>query len=90
MAFSAIPISKESNHAGDKQIVVGKYSSDGASKGGDIDTTLRVCENMILTRKGSSTAVTGNAVAESFPVAGNAVTIVTNLDEDGLWEAQGF
>ncbi len=92
MAFSAVPISRELNIIGDRKVVVGRWSNDGGSTGGDIDTGLRICENLRLQVVGpaatSNIAVVHSATA--FPIAGNKITIITILNTAGLYEAYGY
>ena len=73
---------------GDKAVAWGTYVNDGGSTGGDIDTGLHMCEALFLIKNG---AAVGNsqAVNETFPVAGSAVTIVTDANESGYWFAIG-
>ncbi len=90
MAFSAKPIDKVPNKIGDRKIIVGKWSSDGGSTGGAIDTGLRVCEHLILQPVG--TAVTSQPVVSSvtaFPMNGSSIKIVTVPDGNGLYIAYG-
>lgn len=75
---------------GNKKVAFGTFTNGSGDTGGDIDTGLSVCEFMNLQHKG--TAVTTNApvVNETYPVAGNAVTIVTDDNADGYWWAFGY
>lgn len=75
---------------GDEMVNRGTYASSGGSTGGDIDTGLSVCSHLQLQPKGSSVATNAPAVNETYPVAGNAVTIVTDANEEGYWEAKGY
>ena len=74
---------------GNKRFHAGTYDSSSVA-GGDVDTGLRLCEAITLGCQGS--AVQGNApvVNESMPVAGSAVTIVTDSSAVGFWHAIGY
>lgn len=75
--------------AGNKVINCGTFTNTGGAAGGDIDTGLHSCEFITL-QQGKSAVTTGVPVVnETLPVAGNAVTIVTDADEDGYWMAIG-
>lgn len=58
--------------------------------GGDLDTGLRQCETLVLQHKGSAVQANAPVVDESLPVAGSAVTIVTDSGAVGYWEATGY
>lgn len=75
--------------AGNKMVTYGTFTNAGGDVGGDVDTGLHSCEFITLQHKKS--AVIGNApvVNETFPVAGSAVSIVTDDGEDGYWMASG-
>jgi hypothetical protein len=74
---------------GNRRVHYGTWTGSGAT-GGNVDTGLRLCENILLTVHGS--AVTSNqcAVNESLPVAGSAVTIVHDSGINGYWIAFGY
>lgn len=74
---------------GNKRVHYGTYTNGGADTGGNIDTGLEVCEGLILAPTGSAVGANASKVNETFPVAGSAVTIVTDADEDGQWFAWG-
>ena len=76
--------------AGDMTITMGTYTSNSSSTGGDIDTGLVQCRNIVLTPNDSSVEASAPVVNETLPVAGNAVTIVTIADEVGYWVAYGI
>ncbi len=74
---------------GNRKVKKGTFTSSSSGTGGAVDTGLIVCESMTLT---SMAAAVGNdpVVNGTFPIAGNAVTIVTDADEVGIWEAKGY
>lgn len=75
---------------GNRKTHRGTYASSGGSTGGDIDTGLKICENIKLTPKGTGVGTNESVVNETLPVAGNAVTIVTDANQSGYWEAEGY
>ncbi len=75
---------------GNKLVSYGTYVSSGGDAGGDINTSLAKAESMILQPKGSSVATNYPVINETFPVAGNAVTIVTDANQSGYWLAFGY
>jgi len=74
---------------GNRKVKRGTFTSSASGTGGAIDTGLTVCESMKLT---SEAAAVGNDVVVNgtFPIAGSAVTIVSDADEVGIWEAKGY
>lgn len=86
-AFSSVITSRRVE--GTKKKTAGTFASSGGATGGDIDTGLRVCEEINLQHTGASAPANAPAVNETLPVAGNAVTIVTVADTSGRWEASG-
>lgn len=74
---------------GNQRKVVGTYLSDGGSTGGDIDTGLHSVHEMILQPQGAAVDANNPVVNETFPCAGNAVTIVTTANAGGTWIAYG-
>lgn len=89
MAFTSVRTPDHSTVVGDKRWVYGTYVSDSGSIGGNIDTGLGLCEFMRLQSKGSSVAGNNPTVNETMPVDGSEVTIVTDSNESGQWEAYG-
>jgi hypothetical protein len=75
--------------AGNKTITFGTFTNTGGSSGGDINTGLHMCEFITLTQAKSAVVANDPVVNETLPVAGSAVTIVTDADEDGYWMAIG-
>ena len=89
MAFSS-SITQRATSVGNKRMSYGEYISSGGGTGGDIDTGLRSCELIALTPFGAAVATNASVVNETFPVAGSAVTIVTDADQAGYWIAWGY
>ena len=75
---------------GSVKVAIGTYTNTNAGTGGDIDTGLAVCEFIKLQPTGASVSTNANAVNETLPVTGNAVTIVTDSNEVGTWLAVGY
>ena len=67
----------------------GTYTSDGASTGGNIDTQLNLCYQIILTPNSATVGTNQSVVNETLPVAGDAVTIKTDSNQVGYWFAVG-
>ena len=74
---------------GDKRVVFGTFTNGASDTGGDINTGLSSCQVMILQSTGSAINANTPVVNETFPCAGNQVTIVTDADADGTWIAIG-
>ncbi|MCE5282876.1 MAG: hypothetical protein LLG93_12310 [Deltaproteobacteria bacterium] len=74
---------------GNKVAKWGTFTNTSSSTGGDINTGLHLAESVTLTPKGTAVAANAPAVNEDLPVAGNAVTIVTDADQAGYWQAIG-
>ncbi|MCG7853278.1 MAG: hypothetical protein MIO92_12220 [Methanosarcinaceae archaeon] len=87
MAFSSAVTFK--TIFGNKRVHRGTFDCSSAT-GGDIDTGLRLCEGIDLTLMGSAVATNAPAVNETLPVAGSAVTIVTDAGQKGYWMAMGY
>jgi len=68
----------------------GTYTSSDGGVGGNINTGMTFCVFMRLQANGSSAGTNANTVNETLPVAGSAVTIVTDANEVGIWEAWGI
>ncbi len=75
---------------GDKKYARGTYTNGAEDSGGNIDTGLSVCEILILQPTGTAVIATAPVVNETLPVAGNAITVVTAVGEDGIWLAFGY
>lgn len=87
MAFTSTILSR--TVFGNKVVSYGTYTSTGGSTGGNIDTGINVVEMMLLTPKGTSVGTNESVVNETYPVAGSAVTIVTDSNQAGYWFAIG-
>lgn len=74
---------------GNKRFHAGTFDASSAT-GGDINTGLRIVETMDLQCQGSAVAANAPAVDESLPVAGSAVTVVTDSGQTGFWTAVGY
>mgnify|MGYP001160579547 FL=1 len=88
MAFSSAI--KGYGKSGDKATTWGTFTNGVSDTGGDINTGLVICESLSLEFTGSAVVADAAAINESFPCAGNAVTIVTTADADGIWRAVGY
>jgi len=87
MAFSSSITSRDS--WGSKAVTQGTFTNAGGDTGGDIDTGLHQCEMIILQHGKSAVIANQPVINETLPVAGSAVTIVTDAGEDGTWLAIG-
>lgn len=87
MAFASAITSRDA--WGDKAVTMGTFTNSGADAGGDINTGLHLCE-MIILQHGKSAVIANQPVVNvTLPVAGSAVTVVTDAGEDGTWLAIG-
>ena len=75
---------------GNRRMSHGEYLSGGGSTGGDINTGLRTCDLIILQPLGAAVGTNQSVVNETLPVAGSAVTIVTDANQGGYWQAWGY
>lgn len=75
---------------GNKKVRKGTYTNAGGDTGGNVDTGLTVCTDFVITPSGSAVQTNAPVVNETLPVAGNAITIVTDDGADGYWEAEGY
>lgn len=75
---------------GNKRVHFGTWTntSSAGTAGGNVNTGLRSCE-MFLGVPGGA-AAQEFAVNETLPVAGSAVTIVTEANATGYWLAVGY
>lgn len=87
MAFASAITSRDA--WGDKAVTMGTFTNGEADAGGDINTGLHQCEMIILQHGKSAVIANQPVVNETLPVAGSAVTIVTDAGEDGTWLAIG-
>lgn len=67
----------------------GTFTNGAGDTGGDIDTGLSRVESFIIKEKGSSVVANKSVIDETF-VTGRNITIVTDSDVDGYWEARGY
>ena len=74
---------------GDKAVTMGTFTNDGGSTGGNIATGLHLCEAIFLQPSGGAVNANAPVVNETLPVAGSAVTIVTDADATGTFIALG-
>jgi len=74
---------------GSKVRTWGTYASSGSGTGGDIDTGIHSVDFMLLSPVGSAVGTNVPKVNETLPIAGSAVTIITDADEIGNWQAFG-
>ena len=88
MAFSASKTGEDV--CGSQRRTYGTYTNAGGTTGGDINTGLHQCTLLILIPGGSSVNTNAPVVNETLPVAGSAVTIVTDANATGYWEAWGY
>jgi hypothetical protein len=89
MAFESA-ITQRPIAVGNRRWAWGTYTNGSGDTGGNIDTGLRMCENLFLQPCGSAVIATAPVINEDFPVDGSAVTVVTSDDEDGIWWAIGY
>ena len=88
MAFSST-CTQRPTAVGNRRRSFGTFDCSSAT-GGDIDTKLTRCETISLTLKSSAVVANAPVVNEDLPVAGSAVTIVTDSGATGYWEAWGY
>ena len=86
MAFSATKTGE--SVFGNKRVTYGTWDG-GGDTGGDINTGLRIVDFMTLTAAGALIVADAPTINETFPVAGDAVTIIVTSDTDGYWIAYG-
>jgi predicted membrane GTPase involved in stress response len=87
MAFASTITSKE--NSGSLAMRIGTFTNGGADTGGDVDTGLSVVDSFVIIETGAAVVANRSVVNETFPLASNAVTIVTDADVDGIWMAWG-
>jgi len=74
---------------GSKAVTMGTFTNDVADEGGNINVGLHRCEAIFLQHGGGTVITNAPAVDETLPVAGSAVTIVTDAGADGTFIAIG-
>ncbi len=75
---------------GNLRMIIGVYTNDSGSTGGDITTGLNRVEDLHMQPKGSSILANQPVVNETMPLAGGDVTVVTTADEVGTFVALGM
>ena len=92
MAAFASTVTERIPGTGSKERVYGTYASSAGATGGDIATGLQKVEGLFLQPTDSAVEANAPVVNETFPVvnSGGLVTIVTDADEVGIWEAYGI
>lgn len=91
MAFSSAVIGSGAVFGSGQRVVIGSYTNDGDSTGGDISTGLSTVNFVMLQPKGTSVSANQPVVNETLPLNGTgAVTIVTSANEVGTWMAIGI
>lgn len=75
---------------GNLRMVVGTYTNNSSSTGGDLTTGLNRVEHVTLQPKGSSILANQPVVNETMPLSSGDVTIVTTADEVGTFVAYGM
>ncbi len=74
---------------GDRVIVFGTFTNDGT--GGDIETTLRVVEQLHIQHTGDAAVAETPSVNETLPLGDRtSPTIVTTSAKAGIWMAIGY
>uniref|UniRef100_A0A6M3MEJ5 Uncharacterized protein n=1 Tax=viral metagenome TaxID=1070528 RepID=A0A6M3MEJ5_9ZZZZ len=87
MAFSYTVT--DSVNLGNKRRAYGTFTNASSSTGGDIVTGLASVDSFSLTHTASSVVTNAPVVNETIPLATGTVTIVTDANGCGLWEAIG-
>ena len=88
MAFTSAVT--ERNVEGNKRVIRGTFTNTGGSTGGAIATTLNNIDFMNIEYSGASAPATAPAINATFPLASSSVTIVTEANTSGYWEAKGI
>ena len=88
MAFASTVI--EQGVMGDKKYSRGTYTNGSGDSGGDIDTGLAMCQELMLQPTDTAVIASAPVVNETLPVAGSAITVVNTASEDGNWFALGY
>lgn len=74
---------------GDRKLVIGTFTNDGT--GGDIETGLRVVEQIHIQHTGSAAVEETPSVNETLPLGDRtSPTIVTTNAKAGIWMAIGY
>ena len=75
---------------GDKKVHSGTFTNSAGGTGGDIVTGLKICEFISLQAKSAAVVANAPVVNEALPIAGSAITIVTDGELTGNWFAFGW
>jgi hypothetical protein len=77
---------------GDLRVVMGTYTNDSGSTGGEIRTGLGTVMDLHMQPKGAAVVADASVVNETFPLANTYgdVTVVNTADEVGTWIAYGI
>jgi hypothetical protein len=70
---------------GSKGMTYGTFSGSGT--GGDVNTYLHTCEQLLLTPTTAAAKQCG--ITTTLPAAGAAITIIVDTSVDGYWMAIG-
>lgn len=84
---------KETFQAVGAKIIVGTYTNDGGSTGGDITLPIQKLYHLQLQPKGTSILANQPVVNETLPLQGKynvSATIVTTANEVGTFQAIGL
>lgn len=74
---------------GDREMIIGTFANDGT--GGNIETTLRVVESVMLQHTGDAAVAETPSVNETLPLVDRTpVTIVTTSAKAGIFVAIGY
>jgi len=90
MAFTSAVIKKLK--LGRTRVHFGSFTNGAGDSGGGIDTGMKLCYFLFPWLMKATAITTFIGTDEDFsggPIAGNAIKIVTALDEDGYWLAVG-
>lgn len=74
---------------GNMRLVAGTFTNGAGDSGGDLVTGLAHVEFASLQETGSAVQANKSVINEAFPNAPGTLTIVTDLDADGVWMAIG-
>lgn len=88
MAFSS-SVTQRPIATGNRRMSFGTFDCASVA-GGNIDTGLTRCEQIVLQQVSSAVVADAPVVNETLPAAGSAVTIVTTASAAGNWIAWGY
>lgn len=69
--------------------ITGTFTNGAGDEGGDIVTGLNSVKFFSIQQTGAAVTTGAPVVNESFPTATGTMTIVTDANADGIWEAVG-